>query len=112
MGVNLSRGNPIKYYSSDRITQLIGNGLLTFIHEDTHYNNFFDKNEVIFYSNLSTLSEKIQRFARNDNERKKIAKNGKIKYMKYFNSTVVADYIINKTFDVPHNKKKYLWENK
>ena len=46
MGVNLSRGNPIKYYSSDRITQLIGNGLLTFIHKDTYYNNFFSNNEI------------------------------------------------------------------
>ena len=27
MGLNLSRGEPIKYYSSDRITQIIGNGL-------------------------------------------------------------------------------------
>ena len=31
MGLNLSQGKSIKYYSSDRITQLIGNGLLTFI---------------------------------------------------------------------------------
>ena len=31
MGLNLSRGKPIKYYSSDRIAQLVGNGLLTFI---------------------------------------------------------------------------------
>ena len=30
MGLNLSRGTPIKYYSSDRITQIIGNGLVTF----------------------------------------------------------------------------------
>ena len=27
MGINLSRGRPIKYYSSDRIVQFIGNGL-------------------------------------------------------------------------------------
>ena len=46
MGVNLSRGNPIKYYSSDRITQLIGNGLLTFIHNDTHYSNFFTDEDL------------------------------------------------------------------
>ena len=31
MGLNLSRGKPIKYYSSDRIAQLMGNGLFTFI---------------------------------------------------------------------------------
>ena len=110
MGVNLSRGDPIKYYSSDRITQLIGNGLLTFIHKDTHYNNFFTNDEVIFYSNISNLSEKIQKFARDDRLRKQIAKKGKIKYMKYFNSTIVAEYIINNTFNINYKRKKYFWE--
>ena len=33
MGLNLSRGQPIKYYSSDRITQIIGNGLVCLIDE-------------------------------------------------------------------------------
>ena len=110
MGVNLSRGKPIKYYSSDRITQLIGNGLLTFIHKDTLYSNFFSNKEIIYYSNLSNLSEKIQKYARDDTERKKIAKNGKLKYMKYFNSTVVADYIINNTFDLKRKIGKYVWD--
>ena len=112
MGVNLSRGNPIKYYSSDRLTQLIGNGLLTFIHENTLYHNFFSNDEVIFYSNLSNLSEKIQKFARDDTLRKKIAKEGKKKYMKYFNSTVVAEYIIDNTFEINYRKTKYMWGNK
>jgi len=78
MGINLSRGNPIKYYSSDRITQFVGNGLLTFIHDKTHYNNFFSEDEIIFYNNVSNLSEKIQKFAKDDNLRKKIAKKGKL----------------------------------
>ena len=112
MGVNLSRGKPIKYYSSDRITQLIGNGLLTFINKNTLFSNFFSSKELIFYSNISDLSEKIQKYAKDDFERKKIAKRGKQKYMKYFNSTIVAEYIINKTFDNKYTKKKYLWENK
>ena len=29
--------------------------------------------------------------------------------MKYFNSTIVADYIINKTFGKKINSNKYLW---
>jgi len=111
MGVNLSRGDPIKYYSSDRIAQLVGNGLLTFIHDQTLYNNFFSDNEIIFYNNLSTLSEKIQKFARDDEKRKKIAKNGRFKYMKYFNSTIVADYIVRNTLGISYKKNKYLWEN-
>ena len=112
MGVNLSRGDPIKYYSSDRITQLVGNGLLTFIHKNTLFSNFFSNDEIIFYSDISNLSEKIQKYAKDDKLRKKIARRGKIKYMKYFNSTIVAEYIINKTFGYTYKKDKYLWENK
>ena len=112
MGVNLSRGIPIKYYSSDRITQLIGNGLLTFIHAETLYSNFFNKDEIIFYNNIDTLSEKIQKYAKDDFLRKKIAKKGKAKYMKYFNSTKVAEYIINNTFSIKYHKNKYLWDSR
>jgi hypothetical protein len=55
------------------------------------------------------LSEQIQKYAKDDFLRKKIAKKGKIKYMKYFNSTKVAEYIINNTFSIKYNKDKYLW---
>ena len=40
MGINLSRGRPIRYYSSDRIVQLVGNGLLTFIDSNTFLSDF------------------------------------------------------------------------
>ncbi len=108
MGLNLSRGSPIKYYSSDRITQIIGNGLVTLIDEKTCYGDFFDDTEMVFYKNISDLSEKIEKISENEKLRKTIGQKGKAKYMKYFNSTVVADFIINKTFDI-NRKKKYLW---
>ena len=108
MGLNLSRGSPIKYYSSDRITQIVGNGLVTLIDEKTGYNDFFDKSEMVFYKNISDLSEKIEKISSDENLRKSIGKKGKSKYMKYFNSTLVADFIINKTFNI-NKKNKYLW---
>ena len=74
-------------------------------------NNFFSEDEIVFYSNVSNLSEKIQKFAKDDNLRKKIAKKGKEKYMKFFNSTIVAEYIINNTFEYNYKKNSYLWEN-
>ena len=40
----------------------------------------------------------------------KNCKNGKRKYLKYFNSNNVADFIINKTFEFK-NKNKYLWHD-
>ena len=110
MGLNLSRGTPIKYYSSDRITQIIGNGLVTLIDEKTSYSDFFDKTEMVFYKNISDLSEKIEKISNDEKLRKSIGKKGKMKYMKHFNSTLVADFIINKTFNI-NNKRKYLWYN-
>ena len=110
MGLNLSRGTRIKYYSSDRITQIIGNGLVTLTDEKTSYNDFFDKSEMVFYKNLGDLSEKIEKISNDEKLRKNIGKKGKMKYMKYFNSTIVADFIINKTLNL-YNKRKYLWHN-
>ena len=108
MGLNLSRGEAIKYYSSDRITQIMGNGLVCLIDAKTHYSDFFSNKEMVFYNNLSDLSEKILKISKDEKLRKSIGKNGKQKYMKYFNSNLVAEYIINKTFDINH-KKKFLW---
>ena len=109
MGLNLSRGQPIKYYSSDRITQIIGNGLVCLIDEKTQYNNFFNQNEMIFYKNVSDLSEQILKISRDENLRRKIGRAGKNKYLKYFNSTNVANFILQKTLDIK-NKKKFYWE--
>jgi len=108
MGLNLSQGKPIKYYSSDRITQLVGNGLLTFIDEKTEFSDFFNKDELIFYNSISDLSEKIIKYSLDDKERIKVAKKGKYKYFKYFNSSLIAKYIISTTFG--NTKIKYLWD--
>ena len=108
MGLNLSQGKPIKYYSSDRITQLVGNGLLTFIDEKTQLRDFFNKDELIFYNSISDLSEKIIKYSLDDKKRIKVAKKGKCKYFKYFNSSLVAKYIISTTFG--NTKIKYLWD--
>tara|TARA_B100001996_G_scaffold346585_1_gene303612 strand:+ start:957 stop:3086 length:2130 start_codon:yes stop_codon:yes gene_type:complete len=110
MGLNLSRGKPIKYYSSDRITQIIGNGLVTLIDEKTQYSDFFSNKEMVFYKNISDLSEKILKLSRDDKLRRIIGKKGKEKYLKHFNSNLVAQFIINKTLGIK-DKNKYLWYN-
>ena len=110
MGLNLSRGKPIKYYSSDRIAQLLGNGLLTFVDEKTHFSDFFTKDQLIFYKNLDDLSYKINKYKKDHKNRKRIAQNGKNFYLKEFNSTIVADFILSKIFDYK-SKNKFIWSN-
>ena len=107
IGLNLSQGRPAKYYSSDRFSQLMGNGLLVMIDEKTKIGNFFNRNEIVLYKNLSDLSEKVIKYSNDHKLRSSIARNGRIKYFKYFNSTKIAEFIINKTLEI---NKKYFWE--
>ena len=95
MGLNLSRGKPTKYYSSNRIASIMGNGLLTFVDEKVQMNDFFTKNEIIFYKNINDLSDKIKFYSNKDKLRKKIAKNGKEKYFKLFNETKITKYFVD-----------------
>ena len=109
MALNLSQGKPTKYYSSDRIAQLIGNGILTFVDIKTKLNKFFSDDEVIFYKSMDDLSKKINFYKINHKIRNKIAKKGQKKYLKYFNSKEIANFIIDKTMNFK-KIKKYFWE--
>ena len=104
MALNLSRGVPIKYYSSNRIASLMGNGLLTFIDDRVQMRDFFKKDELIFYKDIPDLADQIKFYSKNDNLRKKIARKGKIKYFKLFNETRTTKFIV----DVSLGKKSSL----
>ena len=110
MGLNLSRGKPVKYYSSDRMAQLLGNGLLTFIDRKTFFGDFLNKDQIIFYDNIDDLSYKLNKYKKDTKERKRIAKNGKIFYLKEFNSTLVSDYILSRTLGY-NSKNKFIWNS-
>ena len=103
--MNLSRGKPTKYYSSNRIASIMGNGLLTFVDEKVKMSDFFNKNELIFYKNFDDLSEKINFYSKKDNLRKVLAKNGKKKYFKLFNKKIITKYFI----DILTDKKASLF---
>ena len=95
MALNLSRGRPTKYYSSNRIASIMGNGLLTFIDKNVGMSDFFNKEEIVFYSSINDLSDKIKFYSRNDKLRKIIAKKGKTKYFKLFNESKITKYMID-----------------
>ncbi len=106
MGLNLSRGTPTKYYTSNRIASILGNGLLTFIDKKTQLDDFFENDkEVIFYNSIDELVSKIKFYSKNDKLRKQIAKNGKAKYFKSFDGNKISKYII----DISLGKKSKLF---
>ena len=107
MGLNLSQGKPVKYYSSDRIAQLIGNGIATFIDKKTQLNDLLTLNGAIFYNSIDDLSIKLNKLIKNDKLRNKIAKKSRLIYHKKFNSLKVSEFILCKTFNI---KKKFDWK--
>ena len=109
MGLNISRGKYQNKYSSDRISSLIGNGLLVFINENTNFKKILSKNDVVYYKNKSDLIKKLKFYNFNHRQRKKIAKSGYDKYHKHMSNIVVSNYILScVNLD---NSKKPFWHS-
>jgi glycosyltransferase involved in cell wall biosynthesis len=106
--LNLSRGGPSKYASSNRIASLMGNGVVTFIDEKTKFQDFFKNGEIITYKNEADLVNKLLSIKDDKNKLIRIGKLGKKNYFKYFENTIIADFIISKTFKIK-NKYRYIW---
>ena len=98
MALNLSRGKPLKFTSSNRIASLIGNGIYTFIDKGTQFDKYFDEDEVGTYKNVNDLGSKIEFMLSNEKKINQFAKNGKKKYFSLFNSKIISNKIINETF--------------
>ena len=111
MGLNLSRGKPLKYYSSDRIVQIIGNGLLCFIDKKTQLSNLIPKDCAVYYKDINDLAKKIKFYKENVKLMKRIANKGKKFYNKNFNSTIISQFFIDITFNLKNNYH-YLWYKK
>ena len=107
--LNLSRGAPIKYYSSNRISSLVANGIPTLIDEKVKFSDFFSNNEMIFYKDIYDLIDKVNYYKNNERKRVQLGINGKKRYFKIFNNRIVADYIFSKTLGVKPSHD-YIWD--
>ena len=88
---------------------LIANGIMTFIDKKTKYHDFFDYDEMGFYTDADDLLNQLEKLNGDINKINRISKKGKIRYFSIFDNTIVADFIISKTFDTK-NKYKYIWD--
>lgn len=109
MALNLSRGLPIKYSTSNRIASLVANGVYTFIDEKTKFNDFFSEDEMGFYKNINDLLNKIELFKNNPNKYLDFAKKGAIRYFELFNSKKISKYLIDRSYNLIDDKVQ-IWE--
>jgi hypothetical protein len=95
MGLNISRINDHKHYSSDRMAQIMANGLLCATPTSSEFADFFDDSMMVYFSSLAELSDKFSYYAKHDNLRQQIAQQGYEQYYKLFDHKIVAKYFID-----------------
>jgi len=107
--LNLSRGGPNKYASSNRIASIMGNGVLPFIDEKIKYQDFFDNDEIETYTSPKNLILKLSNIIHHEKKLIVRSKNAKRRYFDLFNNRIIADFIVHKVFDIK-NSFKFIWE--
>ncbi len=110
MALNLNRYEGDYLYSSARISQLMGNGILTFMHTASGYQRFFKESEAVFFSNDTELQQQLHAFQNDDDARKAIAGAGRQVYQTEFSGQRIAQFIIETTFNLPYSTD-YCWQD-
>ena len=100
MGLNLNREEGAWLSSSARVAQLMGNGVLAFIHQTTGLAHFF-QDRAVFFDSPEDLLEKIRHYHAHDEERRQIASAGHSYLHAEMSSQRVAQFIIDRTFGNP-----------
>jgi hypothetical protein len=94
--LNLSRlPEPMKWYSSDRITSVMGNGLLNCTHADAGLSSLYGSDALLEYKNTADLAEKIDQSLSTDHW-KTVAERGWSISHDLFSSKKVTAYLIGK----------------
>jgi hypothetical protein len=98
MGLNASRRNDVFLYSSDRMTLLMGNGLLTLMDRKTGFDTIFGEDELAFYDGDSDLIAKIAEYRTDDTRRRSVARKGRRRIHELFDSRLVSQWILDLAF--------------
>jgi hypothetical protein len=111
MGLNLNRQEGYHWYSSARIAQMAGNGLLVFTDQRAEFDSLFPEQSLVYFSSTEYLLDKIQRFHADDDMRKAWASRGYDFMHREMNNKLYAQYIVEASMNVPFTHD-YVWLEK
>jgi hypothetical protein len=96
-------------YSSDRIAQYLGCGLLVFCETGFGLEKIFTPDEMmIYFSDKQELAEKLKFYSKNHELRRQIAKAGWQYAHTHFNNQLIASFIVEATMQQPFSHD-YEW---
>lgn len=94
MGLNFNRQEGLYWYSSARMAQLAGNGILQFSHESGHFDELLPPESVVYFRDEDDLIESIRDFHQDDAKRQAWAGVARDFFHQEMNSKLYAQYIV------------------
>jgi hypothetical protein len=94
MGLNLSRKNDVELYSSDRIAQLTGNGLLALSQRGSGLEQLYEPDEMVFFADVDDLHKQVRELQRDNERAREMARRGRRKSHDLYSACAVAKFMI------------------
>jgi hypothetical protein len=108
MGLNLNRQEGNYWYSSGRMAQLAGNGILQFTHSAQGFDEFLPAESVVYFNDREDLLAKIREFNNDDARRQAWAARTRAFFHAEINNTLYAQYILEASLLKPFSHP-YVW---
>lgn len=97
MALNLSRRTDVALYSSSRIAELMGNGILTLTPRGAGLEGLYGEDEIAYYEGIEELAAKVRHFSEHAGERIAMARKGWERNHRDYSGTEVARFIVELT---------------
>ncbi len=97
--LNYSRNNNLSMYSSDRLVHIAANGSMVLSSDVPNLQNIFSKDEVIYFSTLQDMIDKLNYFLTHDDDRLKVAEAGWRRAHKDYNESLLASKMMDLIFN-------------
>jgi len=108
MGLNLNRQEGDYWYSSARMAQLAGNGILQFTHSGPRFDELLPEESAVYFNDEDDLLAKIREFHFDDAKRQHWASRARQFYHQEMNSRLYAQYIVEASMGIPFSHD-YVW---
>jgi hypothetical protein len=108
MGLNLNRQEGDYWYSSARMAQLAGNGILQFTHSGPRFDELLPPESAVYFNDGEDLLKKIREFYHDDEKRQAWAAKARTFFHTEMNNKLNAQYILEASLLKPFSHD-YVW---
>lgn len=111
MGLNLNRQEGDYWYSSARMAQLAGNGILVFTHAAPRFDELMPADSLVYFRQQDDLIERIREFHHDDERRRQWAGRARDFFHREMNSRLYARFIVESAMGLPLSHD-YVWRSR